>query len=564
MGRGWRGIIIPTAMFVAMFVLLLCTVLIATVSYNLSLSLGSVETTECRYLSFGATNLLISDLNAGLDAGTFTRERPRRVTDRGRIVESWVEPLADDPRTILVVARTYRSGGKPEVVKRLSSFREHTLARVYTNATDQDVTRPDPIYFSELSESGAWSVLPNVPKMRYTDAGVLQAVPGEVAGSIPYITGSPDGSLYALYVPVMDGWQDKPTLIFILPIKQGELALRTIVTGGRQGMTIGDLQPILQVLIDYASEVTLSKGVVPLKYSHEDNTWTALPPIPNVQIVGGKAQIEPGNFHLNGVGGPPVAWDGGEASAIYLKGQDAILQITEGAEGWEAITPPGGDITLLAADHGGTLYTQTASLQRVGIGYLLNILLGNLTGIYANTPTSALHKYEDGRWTAIPDPPARFYNDAGQLVDSPYPGTRGPTLGGMVGGEPGQVVVVSRPSQSGLSDTLYRYSDGVWEAVPSPPNTYYDGTGAQVNGGGLPKRLELGVGPEGNLIVRIPSDRGSDAIYLQTDLGEAGWELLPPVHGEGGQFVQTLSQMAVGQKKDGSGRGSFVVKATYF
>lgn len=552
-------------MFVAMFVLVLCTALLASVSYNFSMSLGSVQATELRYVSFAAANELISDLNAGLESDKFTRDSPRKVTRDGLVVESWVEPLTDDFKTIMVVARTYRTGGgKPEVVRRLSSFKEQTLSRVFTNAIDSDPTQPDPIYVSELTESGAWSTLPSVPKMRYTDAGVLETVPGELAGSTPYMTGSPNGSLYALYVPVLDGWQDKPTMIFILPIKQGELALRTLVTGGKQGMTIGDMQPILQVLIDYASEVTISRGMVPLKYSQDDGGWSALPPIPNVRIVNGQAQVEQGNYRLNGVGGPPVAWDGGGAAAVYLKGQDAIIQLTDGSDQWEAITPPKGDITLLAADHSGTLYTQTANLQPVGIGYLVNILLGNLTGIYANTPTSALSKYEDGKWSSIPDPPARFYNNSGQLVDSPYPGTRGPTLGGMVGGEPGEMVVINRPSSSGLADTIYKYKDGVWEVVPSPPNTYFDATGQQVDQGGVPKRLEVGVGSDGQVIVRIPSNKGSDAIYMETDLGQLGWELLPPVHAEGEQYVKSLSQMSAGQKKDGSGKGSFVVKATYF
>lgn len=560
--RGHRAVIIPTAMFVAMFVLLLCTFLIASVSYNFSNSLGSVEATECRYISLAAANELISDMNAGLDPATFTESNPRRIDDRGRIVESWVEPLDEEYKKILVVARTYRSGVKPEVVKRLSTFKPLTTARLYTNNTDQDISKPDPIYYSEVAESGEWSVLPDPPKMRYTDAGVLETVPGEVVGSIPYMSGSPDGNLYALYVPVMDGWQDKPTWIFILPLKQGELALKTVVTGGQQGMTVGDLQPILQVLIDYASEVTLSKGMVPMKYSHDDNAWTALPPVPNVRIVNGQAQVEAGNYHLDGVGGPPVAWDGGGAAAVYLKGQDAIVQLDADADAWTAVTAPPGDITYLAADHEGTLYTQTASLQRVNIGYLLNILLGNLTSIYANTPTSALHKRVDGQWQQIPDPPAKFYDDSGQLVDSPYPGTRGPTIGGMIGGEEGKLLVVNRPSNSALKDTVWKYTDGVWEVVPSPPNTYFDGSGAEVNAGGVPARLEVGMGSDGQAIVRIPSTLGADAIYTESETGD--WELVPVVQSGGSGVVQTLSQMSGGQKKDGSGKGTFIVKATYF
>ncbi|MCA9797140.1 MAG: hypothetical protein KC910_35260, partial [Candidatus Eremiobacteraeota bacterium] len=469
-----RGIIVPTALFVAMFVLLLSTVLIASVSYNFSLSLGSIEATEFRYLSLGAANELLSDLNSGLELTTYTRDNPRRVTNGGRVVESWVEPIDDDTKTVLVVAQTFTPGqGKPEVVKRLAIFKEHTLARVYTNVTNTDKDSPDPIYFSELSEAGAWNRLPDLPRARYSDSGVLESKPGEVAGTIPYISGSPDGSLYIVYAPTLDGWDDRPSpaYFFGIPVvlPWGDFALNTMVNGGKQGLTVGDLVPVAQVLVGQVDDVTVSKGAVMYKFSHDDGEWTALPPVEEATLVNGEFAVDTGNYHVQGVAGPPAAYKGGVTVPMYRKGQDSIYEYTDESKQWSIHKPPGKDIMLLATDQGGTEYVQTGDLRQVGPKYLFDILIANLTQIYPNTRTSALHKLENGQWTPIKDPPARFYDKSGKLVDSPYRGSRGPTLGGMIGGDDGELFVVNRPSRAGLVDTVYKYSGGGWEAVPSPP-----------------------------------------------------------------------------------------------
>lgn len=556
----------PTALFVAMFVLLLSTVLIASVSYNFSLSLGSIEATEFRYLSLGAANELLSDLNSGLEPTTYSRDNPRRVTNGGRVVESWVEPVDQEAKTVLVVAQTYSPGqGKPEQIKRLANFKERTLARVYTNVTNTDKDSPDPIYYSELSDSGAWNRLPDLPRARYSDAGVLEYKPGEVAGSIPYISGSPDGSAYVVYAPTLDGWDDKPSPAFFFGIPiflpWGDFALHTMVNGGNQGLTVGDLVPVAQVLVGQVKDVTVSKGAVMYKFSHDDGDWTALPPVEEATFVNGEMVKQPGNYHVQGVAGPPAAYEGGVSVPVYRRGQDSIYTYTDETNQWTITMPPGKDILLMAADQGGHEYVQTGDLEPVGIKYLLDILIANLTQIYPNTHTSALYRHADGEWTPIPDPPARFYDKSGQLVDSSYPKKRGPTLGGMVGGDEDELFVVNRPSKSGLVDTVYKYSAGAWEPIPSPPNKYFDSSGAEIEQSGLPKRLEVGMGSDGQLILRVPTTKGSDAIFLQTD---EGYDILPPVHGEGGSLEKFLSQMSAGQKRDGSGKGTYYVKATYF
>ena len=103
-----KGLIIPTAMFVAMFVLLLVTCIMASVSYNFDMSLRSVENTEFRYTSFATANELISSLNGTatitgdyqtppvrdgeLKYDTYTKDDPWVINEDGRITETCALP----------------------------------------------------------------------------------------------------------------------------------------------------------------------------------------------------------------------------------------------------------------------------------------------------------------------------------------------------------------------------------------------------------------------------------------------------------------------------------------
>lgn len=604
--RDRGGMIIPTAIFVAMFALLISTMLLANVSYNFGFSLRSLEETEFRYLSLAATNELLSDLNAGLDRDKFTKSHPRRTQHGGWVTESWVEPLPGDTNNIFATARTYRPGREElhQSVRQLATYREKVLTRVYTNVTDTDKDNPDPTYFNDLKDSGAWNTLPAPPRVRYRDDGTLESRAGETAGTIPYVAGAPDGSLYALYAPTLDGWDDHPSPVVFnltnlsginlgvalpgvvtalgkvqqsrldlsgLPssigvtLPWGNFALETIVAGGRKGLTVGELAPIPQVLVEGAQDVAVSKGAMFTKYSHDTNQWTPLPPANEAVLVDGKFQVQPDNYHLQGVAGSPVAYDGGMMAPLFRKGADSIYRYTEKTESWEVLTPPGQDVLLLGSDQSGNAYVQTGKLQPVGVGYLLDILTDNLTGIYPNTPTTALHQYKDGQWSELPNPPAKFYDANGNLVDRGYP-SKGPSLSGIVGGKEGEFYVVNRPPKSsGLVDTIYKYSDGAWEVVASPPNKQFDSSGTEVEHAGLPKKLEICTGSDGLLIVRVPNDgNGLDAIFVQDEKDKSSYDILKPVRASDGTYEEFFSQMAGGRRQRDNGLGTFYVRATYF
>ena len=87
-------------------------------------------------------------------------------------------------------------------------------------------------------------------------------------------------------------------------------------------------------------------------------------------------------------------------------------------------------------------------------------------------------------------------------------------------------------------------------------------TGSEVQDPGLPSQLELGMGANGLLILRVPNASGPNSIFMQTKGGD--YDLLPPVKPEGGPYQNFLSQTSGGRKRDGSSKGSYVVKATYF
>lgn len=225
-----KGLIIPTAMFVAMFALLLVNCIMASVSHNFDMHLRSVESTEFRYVSFGTANQLLSNLNGSIALSpefetppvrneeltyeTFSKNDPWEINDQGRITETWIEPQDEQGKVILVVSRTYRGGpSTAQEVKLLARFKARTVGRIYTNSPDDDPNSPDPIYYSDAA-TGAWEELPPVPRMRYKSDGTLEYKQGELASSLPYISGSPDGTLYSGYVPAMDGWGDPPVPIF--------------------------------------------------------------------------------------------------------------------------------------------------------------------------------------------------------------------------------------------------------------------------------------------------------------------------------------------------------------
>ena len=566
-----RGMVVPTALFVAMFALLISTMLLANVSYNFGFSLRAVEATEFRYLSLAASNELLSDLNAGLDRDRFREGSPRTTRHGGWVTESWVETLPGETNNVLVTARTYRPSRKDlsETVRQLATYREKVLTRVYTNVTDTDKSNPDPTYFNDMKESGSWSTLPAPPRVRYRDDGTLETKAGESAGTIPYVAGAPDGSLYALYAPALDGWGDEPSPVFFfgvpMTIPWGDFALNTIVAGGRQGMTVGDLAPIPQVLVEGAPDVAISKGAMFQKYSHDTNQWTPLPPAQEAKMVNGKFEVQPGNYHLQGVAGSPVAYDGGMMTPLFRKGKDSIYRYTEKSESWEVLTPPGQDVLLMGTDQSGNAYIQSGELKPVGLEYLLMILVKDLTGIYPNTPKTALHQYKDKAWSTLPDPPAKFYDSDGNLNDRAYP-SKGPTLSGIVGGKEGEFFIVNRPPKnSGLVDTMYKYSDGAWEVVPSPPNTHFDNSGAEVEESGYPQKLEICTGSDGLLIVRVPNDgNGLDAIFVQDEKDTKSFNILKPVQAADGSYEEFFSQMAGGRRQRDNGLGAFYVRATYF
>ena len=570
-----RGTIIPTAMFVAMFVLLMSNVLLARVSLNFDMSLRSVEDTQFRYACYGAVNELLSDLNGGLARDTFTKAHPRQVEQGSRIMESWVEPIENSEDDVFVVARAYReSHGSPAVVRRLVTYHERPESRIYSNATDINKDAADPVFYNDVATStGAsmeWNQLPAPPRVRISSDGTLESQPGKVAGNMPYIVGAPDGSLYGMYAPTLDGWDDTPEFAFFeyvpfpVPMHWGDFALKTIVNGGKHGLTVGDLAPIPQVLVGSLNDMNVSKGAVFLKYTHESGEWTALPAAPEATLVNGEFQVDSGNYHLKGVNGAPAAFDGGMTMPLFRKGQDSIYTYSDKTEQWTVSKPPGKDVLLLAADqHGGT-YVQTGSLESVGIPYLARLLLGDMSDIYANTPTSKLSKLEKGSWVTIPDPPAKFYDKNGNLQSRSYPGSRGPTLSAMVGGKGGEFFVVNQPSESGLVDTIYKYSDGAWELMPSPPNKHFDSSGSEIEDDQLAGHVEACLGADGQLIIRVPNADGPDAVFVQDNDDPSGYKMLPAVKGSSGDVQQSLSQMSIGRRRNESGRGSFSVKATYF
>lgn len=575
-----QGIIIPTALLVAMFVLLISTVLVANVSMNLNMSLGAVEATESRYLSFAASNQMLSDLGAGtVDVNRYTRNSPYESIHEGYTSHTWVEPQASG--AVLVVSKTFRSGqSKAETVKRLATYKDFDLTRVITNANDTNPNTPDPVYYSDGPDSTVWNKLPDFERCRISDAGTVESKPGEKAGTLFWVAGDYRGSLYGIYVPALDGWGDNPSGLDILPwlpFPWGKITLERLVVGTDQGKTIGDLTPVAQVLINNLTDFSVTKGAVMMKYDVEGGQWSTMPPPQEATVVNGQAVVQEGNFHVKGAGGVPSTYEGGAFMPVFRKGPDTIYHYREQTNDFEVMATPqrpeapgATDVLLMAADQQGTPMVQSGQIVRPGIleelGYFWRILNFDFSAIQPQVNNPALHIREAGDWKPIDNPPAQFYKKTGELDRVRSYSSRGPLLGGMVGGENGEFFVVNRPwpPDPDLVDTVYKYSsaDNEWQLVPSPPNVAFDPvTGNKIDKPGAPKTMELGQAASGKIILRLTDTGGPDPIFIQTQGGS--YDLLPPVRTEGGPMEKNLAQIAGGRRREGT-RGAYVVRATYF
>jgi len=569
-------------MFVAMFVLLLSTMLVANVSMNLNMSLGALESTESRYLSLAAANQLLSDLGLGtVKVDDYTKAHPLRTAHEGYTTDSWVEPQGAG--TVLVVSKTYRSGqSKPEFVKRLAIYKDYDLTRVITNGNDTNPNTPDPVYYSDGAAAGAWNKLPDFERCRVTDSGTIETRPGEKGGTLFWVAGDYQGSMYGIYVPALDGWGDNPSCLDILPIlpfQWGKITLERLVSGNEQGKTIGDLTPVAQVLINNLTDFSVTKGAVMMKYDVESGEWSTMPPPPEATVVGGKAVVQEGNYHVKGAGGVPSTYEGGAFMPVFRKGPDTIYNYKEQTKSFEVMaTPPrpeapgATDVLLMAADQQGVPMVQSGQIVRPSLleelGYFWRILNFDFSAMQPQVSNPALHiRGEDGQWTKVDDPPAQFYKRTGELAPPGGYSSRGLMLGGMVGGENGEFFVVNRPwpPNGTLADTIYKYNPNnpeKWELVPSPPNVAYDPvTGKKIDKPGVPPTMELGQAANGKIILRLTDTGGPDPIYVQTQGGS--FDLLPPVRTEGGPMEKNLAQIAGGRRREGT-RGAYVVRATYF
>ena len=561
-----KGVILPTVMFVAMFALVMATALVARMSMNFDLSLGSVEKVELRYLSLGASNELLSDLNAGLDLDTYTKDTPRETRVGGRVVQSWVEKVGGvNGESIFAVARSYADlPANGQIVRQLAVFKPNLDGRVYANTMDTDPGTPAPIYYTD---SGAWRKVPDLKAMRYSPSGVLEVDASRSAGTIPYYVGTRDDSVYTAYSPALDGWGDNPETIWFMGIptpiqaRGGDVMRRALAQSSDNGLTVCDLAAggqIYHEITNPSNKPSLTKGGVLARYSHATEEWTPLPPVPEATFDGNQFVPQDGDYWPRGIPGPIAAYDGGVQLPLFRSGQDSIYQWKEGESDWDVLTPPGKDVMAMTSDRDGTLYVQTGDVRPSSFATMMKVVSGDFRDITPNTRVSALHQFENGNWTKIPDPPARFFNSQGQLVASAYPGQRGPLIRSLAGGKGGELYLVNRPQTGGLADTIYKYSDGAWELVPSPPNKHFDSSGQEVEEPGPPAKLEIALGIDGEMVVRNITEDGLSGIFVKDESGE--YKLLP----ESGQLEGSIAQMSAGGKPESSGKGHYLVRATYF
>ena len=495
-----RAVIIPTAMFVAMVVLLLVTGIAGEAYLNLRFTGLEAERTRLTFLAEGAVNELISGLNQNPTALSYTAAAPLTTTTDGVTLRSWseVDPAAPHLRRIYSKAYPSNAPGQAATYTRVVRTAARATGMIYTNIPDT-VTTPDSVLKKDTS-AASWTLLPPAKRMRYTVAGVLETHPTAYAGTMLFTGADQRSNFYVVYPPALDGWG-------FTPASSGNLALNMILTKAISGQTLLNLMPIAQEvaeIFDYVRD-ELSQGAVVLKYDGTTNLWSALPPAPNAIDSPTGPVFEAGNFHIKGLCGP-VSCNGDDLYVpVYRKGPDAIYKFH-----FTGVTATSGTWTLLPAllDIGG----QPTSMSQVAVDGLGRVFA--ISRSYPGGGDDAVHELRNNRWVALPEVPGSFYDAGGQLQESPVAPTG---LGVMAAGQDGALYVVSEGIISdGTVDTIFKWAGGKWVAVPNQENLSHAGTGPPSVGA---KKADIGVDCDGKLVVRAAVDTFRDQIFVGTGAG---------------------------------------------
>lgn len=516
--RPTRGAALYASLGFAVFVFFLVTALTARVQYNLRLVEGAADRTRLLYVAQGGCNEVIARLNLDPPLTLPTRQSPYRRSEGATTVEVWVEDDPTNSNVRHVRARAASSGGSQEF-ERVVTRRPEVNPVFFT--TGMRASGDPTSVFRNVAGSPDWDLLPPVPNFTAEPDGTLTRRPG-FSMTIHGISADREGNAYSVTAPPIQ--DDVYGPMFRQMHEAGVMGLPRMT---ENYLLFG--QMVEQVSDAEAARVLNGARPVLAKYSGQENSWSALPPPPEVRLT------QTGEFETVGPGGPgfllqPTA--GANQDQLFVatirQGQDSIQQL-QGSSSWRALPAPPAKfyagpqgVMEIPGRHCQALLGLSASPE----GTLFSQWARDRTP--EATATSGLFRYDSQArsWTILPPPPRQY----GEVSIPPFQ-----MLGQMQAGPRGTLYMTffTPPTPPGypefppVPDQVISYSPatGSWTLVTPPPATYYDASGNLVPGPPRTKIDSLGIDADGGLLVKYPQLGAPHTVYRR----EREYAPLPPV-----------------------------------
>lgn len=538
-----RGVAIPTALFIALLVFFLSTVILARARHQLRLTQISSHQTQRSYAAWGAVNQAIASLNDGEAWEEHGAGNPIRTSTEYLEAEAWVVQDPDFPEILHVLARAYPKGQPGLAVQRARTIRKKPDAEAIVVTTSHIDDGPEAVSYKRSTEAG-WTPIPP-PEKNYYLGGTLHTNPGEYCQHLFGLQADNQGRIHAVYYNAIDD------SAFLTTLMNG-----IISQGSEDGISQREF-PFAVIKEGYGPEILgqMSEASL-LEYDLSADRWTAVPTPPAFKVVG--SDLVPTGEVVHAT----TANSDGKALWVTEGGSRVIYEREFASDTWIPHQGPGRHVydtsgNLLEAD------TFTAGV----IPYD--------GGLYAMTMTmegknSAFHRRrDDGSWEVLPPVPRSYYEN-GSLVTEP--GSAWWVDHGEAGPNGELVCLWKRGKETGSGgDTILQFKDGAWQAMEPPPMATISSDGTVTVGTGPTDNIsQVAVDMNGDVVVRSVRKNGPDVIYRHDG---TEWSVLPPTprkfYDDDGKlvsqpgFLESVFHVSAGGAPAPESAVAFEVVATY-
>jgi hypothetical protein len=517
--------VLPTALLIAMVVLMTATALLGQSRSNLAFAGLKAQQSRRLFLAQGAANEFIDRLNSDASLLAASQSAPYNGTWQDITYQVWTEADPTDGQIRHVVARAYPTDRPSDAVsfEKVVQAGADLSGYIATNVPDLDVSNPDKIFLAN-SASPSWTALPPVPRSGWSKLGNPVSGSGN-AGTLIFGGGDNQGRLFFVYAPSIDGGLDgimntsddepvgRTALEFIVKFGDGNDAVPN---------TLMALLPYAQMLVedptfDVDNRLILSKNAAVFQYDTASANWTKLPAMKNYEYVSGSFVAQQkdwhdgtaaGPYHVYGLAGPMACDENNLYVPIYKEGADLVMRYNFASSNWSPLPPVparsanGTDISYVATT-GTDVYVQAYPYKR-GSAFNINTPLREPPRILRLNGTS---------WQPLPEVPASIVAN-GHLAEAAGPAS---DLGCMAAGRDGALYVSSKQSDP---NTVFKFAGGRWTAMAGPI----------AGGGSYPEALhaDIGVDGSGTVLMRSPNTAGPDEMYTVRD---STYQRLPDLPG---------------------------------